>query len=221
MGRWREAQRRGVVLTSGTEAPYPGPSPSFPEPARRWARPVPFWAPRDEEEGGTWVGVNAHGLIAAITNRSRLPQESGRESRGHLVAGLLVQPDPGSARAWLADELARAPRNPCQLLVLHGADAWVCRVGPEGVAFEDLVFLQNDNEEASFLLALDCESGEQRWRAQRRPPPSRSGGMSSTVPGPAGRDATVASAAGWPLSAGLPPRRSRRGGRCRAWRSWR
>jgi outer membrane protein assembly factor BamB len=31
-----------------------------------------------------------------------------------------------------------------------------------------LVFLQNDNEESSFLAAFDAATGEERWRAQRR-----------------------------------------------------
>jgi uncharacterized protein with NRDE domain len=56
-------------------------------PPRRWVAETPFWAPRDEDEGGTWIGVNERGLVAAITNRSLLPAEAGRESRGHLVTG--------------------------------------------------------------------------------------------------------------------------------------
>lgn len=105
---------------------------------RRWVAPVPFWAPRDEEEGGTWIGVNARGLVAAITNRSTLREHAGRASRGHLVAGLLERPDAAAARAWLEAELARAPRNPCQLCVVQGARAWLCRVGEDDVTWHDL-----------------------------------------------------------------------------------
>jgi len=105
---------------------------------RRWVAPVPFWAPRDEEEGGTWIGVNARGLVAAITNRSTLPERTGLASRGHLVAGLLGHADATGARAWLEGELARAPRNPCQLCVVQGTRAWFCRVGPDGVTWHDL-----------------------------------------------------------------------------------
>ena len=105
---------------------------------RRWVAATPFWAPRDEEEGGTWIGVNASGLVAAITNRSREQEQPGRASRGHLVTGLLSAPDPGAARAWLDTELAGAARNPCQLLVAQGACAWVCAVGGGGPVWTDL-----------------------------------------------------------------------------------
>ncbi len=101
---------------------------------KRWVADTPFWAPRDEEEGGTWLGVNRHGLVAAITNRSRLPDEPDRESRGLLVTGALARGDVASARAWLLAELARAPRNPCQILVAHRGEACVFDVGPEEVS---------------------------------------------------------------------------------------
>lgn len=103
-------------------------------PPRRWIAPTPFFAPRDEEEGGTWIGVNDTGLVAAITNRSRERKRNGRASRGHLVTGALARPGLDEAAAWLEGELARAPRNPCQLLLLQGERAfwWVV----DGDAFE-------------------------------------------------------------------------------------
>jgi len=105
---------------------------------RRWLADTPFWAPRDEEEGGTWIGINRNGLTAAITNRSRLPETPGLASRGHLVAGALARPGLAEALAWLERELAGAPRNPCQLLLMQ-EEAAVCLVaGPEGVARTEL-----------------------------------------------------------------------------------
>ncbi len=103
-------------------------------PPRRWVAPTPFFAPRDEEEGGTWIGVNDAGVIAAITNQSRLPTVDGRASRGHLVTGVLAQPSLDEAAVWLEAELARAPRNPCQLLLLQGEHAAWWRT--DGDAFE-------------------------------------------------------------------------------------
>ena len=90
---------------------------------RRWAAATPFWAPRDEEEGGTWIGVNANGLVAAITNRSRLEEAPGRASRGHLVAGALARPDLASAEAWLTGRLEAGDLNPCHVLLLHATHA--------------------------------------------------------------------------------------------------
>jgi hypothetical protein len=105
---------------------------------RRWVADVPFWAPRDEEEGGTWVGVNGAGLVAAITNRSTLPEAPGRASRGRLVTGMLARGDLDRACRWLEEELLRSPRNPCQVVGFEGARGRLFRVGPEGVVSHDL-----------------------------------------------------------------------------------
>jgi uncharacterized protein with NRDE domain len=105
---------------------------------RRWLAEVPFWAPRDDEAGGTWIGVNGKGLIAAITNRSTLPEAAGRASRGLLVTGMLARGDLDAACAWLQEELQRAPRNPCQVVGFQGARGRLFRVGPDGVATHDL-----------------------------------------------------------------------------------
>lgn len=47
--------------------------------------PIPFVAPRDLLAGGTWLGVNARGVVAAITNRRAVPKRDDRRSRGDLV----------------------------------------------------------------------------------------------------------------------------------------
>ena len=134
---------------------------------RRWVAETLFWAPRDEEEGGTWIGVNRNGLIAAITNRSTLSEEPGRESRGHLVTGILARPDLESALAWLIAELERAPRNPCQLLLMQGNGARVVRVGESGREVAELAagihVLSNlhDPGEIDFaLLDVDVIAGQ-------------------------------------------------------------
>jgi hypothetical protein len=47
-------------------------------------------APRDERAGGTWLGVNEHGVVAAIANRPTPPPETAEHSRGSLVAAALA-----------------------------------------------------------------------------------------------------------------------------------
>jgi len=132
-------------------------------PPRRWVAETTFWAPRDDEEGGTWIGINANGLIAAITNLSRLPEQKGRASRGHLVAGALARPDLAAAHAFLERELSTAPRNPCQIFLGQGARAEVCRITPEGHAFDELApgmhVLSNfhDSDELDFSLPADVD----------------------------------------------------------------
>ena len=43
----------------------------------------------DPVAGGTWLGVNGNGLLAAVTNRPRLPVPEQPRSRGLLVRDLL------------------------------------------------------------------------------------------------------------------------------------
>ncbi|MHC4547700.1 MAG: NRDE family protein [Planctomycetota bacterium] len=129
---------------------------------RRWVAGTPFWAPRDEEEGGTWIGVNRNGLVAALANRSRLAERKGLSSRGHLVTGALARPDLESASAWVRSELARAPRNPCQLLLVQGAVGRLLLIGPERVGSDEIApglhVLSNlhDPDEIDFGLAADA-----------------------------------------------------------------
>jgi len=57
----------------------------------------------DLEAGGTWMGRNEHGLLAALTNRrSSDPPPPGVRSRGEIVLGLLRQRTPPDAAAWLS-----------------------------------------------------------------------------------------------------------------------
>jgi uncharacterized protein with NRDE domain len=47
-------------------------------------------APRDLLSGGTWLGLNGHGVFVAITNRAGLPPDPDRRSRGLLVHDALA-----------------------------------------------------------------------------------------------------------------------------------
>lgn len=128
---------------------------------RVWVAGTPFWAPRDEEEGGTWIGVNRAGLVAAITNRSTLPESKGRASRGLLVTGMLARGGLDEACSWLEDELRRSPRNPCQVAGFQGARGRLYRVGPEGVERHDLApgmhVLSNLHEPGELDFGLPAE----------------------------------------------------------------
>jgi uncharacterized protein with NRDE domain len=68
------------------------------------ARNPAIFAGRDLEAGGTWMGRNEWGLVAALTNRrdpAFQPPPQVR-SRGEIVMGLLRHRDPASAADWLA-----------------------------------------------------------------------------------------------------------------------
>lgn len=59
---------------------------------RAWDMPAPYWpdhpgliAGRDRTAGGTWMGMNRHGVVAAVLNRpGSLGPAAGKRSRGEL-----------------------------------------------------------------------------------------------------------------------------------------
>lgn len=73
-------------------------------PARHWPDRPEVIAGQDELAGGSWLGVNDHGVVAAILNRvGSLGPEPGKRSRGELVLDALDHADAAEA----ADALAR------------------------------------------------------------------------------------------------------------------
>lgn len=51
--------------------------------------PIKVLAPKDLVRGGFWVGVNASGVIAGLTNRLNVTSIKGRVSRGKLISDSL------------------------------------------------------------------------------------------------------------------------------------
>jgi uncharacterized protein with NRDE domain len=83
-------------------------------------------AGRDLRAGGTWLGVNEHGILAAILNRrinsgdTALP---GARSRGLLCMDLLARRSAADADGFMRDH--RASYNPFAALVADRRDAHV------------------------------------------------------------------------------------------------
>ncbi|HEX7929007.1 MAG TPA: NRDE family protein, partial [bacterium] len=76
------------------------------------ARAPMIFAGQDLEAGGTWMGRNEHGMVAALTNRrdpAFVPPPNVR-SRGEIVMGLLRTQDPAVAASWLAAQPAEVYR---------------------------------------------------------------------------------------------------------------
>jgi hypothetical protein len=65
---------------------------------------VRFFAPRDLKSGGTWLGVNAHGVFVAITNRFVGKPPSAPRSRGLLVLDALAEDSVAHAVRRIAAE---------------------------------------------------------------------------------------------------------------------
>ncbi len=110
-----------VVLLANRDEDY---ARAFSPPAR-WPGPHGIVAPRDERAGGTWLGVNGRGLVAAITNRPSARPRGDARSRGLLVRDVLDSADASSARAWLDAHLAETAYEPFNLMVLDRAAGFV------------------------------------------------------------------------------------------------
>lgn len=77
-----------------------------------------FVAPRDEQAGGTWLGLNRHGVFAAVTNRAPPRKDPARRSRGALVAEALRATSPTALHARLAQ---LSPREFNAFHLLYGS----------------------------------------------------------------------------------------------------
>ncbi|MEE2804852.1 MAG: NRDE family protein [Pseudomonadota bacterium] len=59
-------------------------------PAQFWSDYPDLYAGKDEEAGGTWMGLTRYGRFAALTNFSEPQSHSGPRSRGQLVLEYLL-----------------------------------------------------------------------------------------------------------------------------------
>ena len=77
---------------------------------RAWDLPGEYWpeypgvvAGRDRSGGGTWMGVNRHGVVAAVLNRQgSLGPAPGKRSRGELPLRALAEPTAEAAAQALS-----------------------------------------------------------------------------------------------------------------------
>jgi len=99
-------------------------------PARHWPDRSEVVAGRDLHSGGSWLGVNDHGVVAAILNRvGTLGPAPDKRSRGELVLDALDYPDAATAAEMLRDIDPEAYR-PFNLVVADAEDAfWLRHAG--------------------------------------------------------------------------------------------
>jgi uncharacterized protein with NRDE domain len=82
---------------------------------------VRILAPKDLDEGGTWLGVNAAGVFVALTNRFA-PRRGDRRSRGRLVLDALKADSPAQALTRV-NALDPSEHNPFHLVLADAHDA--------------------------------------------------------------------------------------------------
>jgi len=93
-------------------------------------------APRDERAGGTWVGYNADGVLAAVTNRW-MPGE-GERSRGLLVDDALGVRSAAAAVETVEAALREAEYAPFHLLVADETDCLLVTHDGDGESVHSL-----------------------------------------------------------------------------------
>jgi len=113
---WRVFEEAPVCVAANRDEAVDRPSTS----PRRWPRDPPVVAPRDERAGGTWLGYNAEGLLAAVTNRW-MPGE-GERSRGLLVRDALGARSADGAIEVVRERLRTSEYAPFHLLVVDAED---------------------------------------------------------------------------------------------------
>jgi hypothetical protein len=147
--------------------------------SRPWRPPARHWPDRpdvvgglDVQAGGTWLGVNDDGLVAAVLNRvGSLGPAIGKRSRGELVLEALDHADAAAAAKALVDLNPDAYR-PFNLLVADARDAfWLRHAGGlPNFGFRDRSGAWQEVDPPWLLREGDWESGGKGKAALRSPP---------------------------------------------------
>jgi hypothetical protein len=151
--RWRVVPGAPVVLAANRDESHDRPF----DPPRVHGGPVPFLAPVDLRAGGSWLGMNAAGLVAAVTNRPQRETVATRRSRGLLLLDALRAPSLDRLRAALDAHLRgqRALYNNFHLLAAAADGAFVVRYDDGWTEVTDL-------EEGDHFLTNEDDLGEPR-----------------------------------------------------------
>ena len=82
---WRPDHQQPLLVAANRDEFYARPS----LPLGHWDDQPGVYAGRDLQAGGTWLGIDAAGRFAALTNIRDPGQQEGARSRGELVADYL------------------------------------------------------------------------------------------------------------------------------------
>ena len=133
-------------------------------PARHWPDRPEVTAGMDELAGGSWLGVNDNGVVAAILNRmGSLGPEPGKRSRGELVLEALDHSDAADAAEALSALDGNAYRT-FNMVIVDSRDAyWLRHTGRRTIECTPLP------SGLSMLTAHDLDSPESARVRYHRP----------------------------------------------------
>lgn len=158
---------RDETLMRGPEIP---PTIQMPVDSARWV------APCDSDRGGTWMGANAHGVIACLLNaylpgESLLPDPSkSRPSRGQIIPALLTHGDGPSALSWLRNSFDPT-RYPSFTLIVCAPERTVCyewlrQDTPEVTEYDEEWIIRSSSGWDSEEVRSWREDRFRRWREE-------------------------------------------------------
>ncbi len=148
-------------------------------PARHWRDRPEVVAGLDELAGGSWFGVNDHGVLAGILNRfGSLGPAPGLRSRGELVLEALDHADAAAAARALADLDPRAYRTFNLILADTREAFWLKHADPSGTL---PIELREIKPGLAMIAAGDLDDETPRLRRyrplfERAPPPEPGAG---------------------------------------------
>jgi len=136
---------------------------------------VRWFGGTDARAGGTWLGINQHGLIAAITNRKKEPAPINPRSRGLLCRDMMAFATADEAVQSLPDAWARHVYAGFNLIVLAADSFWVFEAvdQPHATRLEPGIHtIGNDSPETegsprdrrTHALVEQMLRGQQDWR---------------------------------------------------------
>lgn len=106
-------------------------------PPRLEAGPPRILLPVDAQEGGTWLGLNQHGLFVGVTNRAGAARDPSRRSRGALVREALGSTSAVELRDRL-EGVGQGVHNPFHLLYADRDRAFLTWDDGDGVHHADV-----------------------------------------------------------------------------------
>jgi hypothetical protein len=116
----------------------------------------------DLQAGGTWLGVNQHGLFVAVCNRPKLTPVPAPRSRGGLCREMLRAGSARKAMDMAMDELSTGRYEGCNYVAVDVESGWAIHAGDEVEAVEI-------REGLSVLSSMDLnDPRDERGRMARR-----------------------------------------------------
>lgn len=102
----------------------------------------------DQQTGGTWLGVNQHGLLVAACNRLKMTPPLAPRSRGLLCRDLLKCESARSGVDLAMDELSTGRYEGVNYVIADAESGWVVHGGdePEVIEIEEGLTIISNND---------------------------------------------------------------------------